>query len=297
MKKNEPDNWNIVFYIEEKDHLSIFESALDPFVDGMSMEEDDNSRGRRVVGFCSVKPNASEIETRFLLGSLALGLKPPKFSIEGITSIDWVAQYQALTQPVTIGQFFIYPDHFREGFPKDKIPIALDAGLAFGTGEHQTTEGCLRALERLLTDDYVIKNALDVGCGTAILAIGMSKIVPEIEILACDNDLSAVSTASENIKKNRCAGSVTVCQSNFYSAPEIKSASPFDLVVANILAGPLVDAASETAQIVSPAGHLILSGILDKQAVDVVNAHMAEGFTVVDQLLIDEWATLVLKSN
>ena len=297
MNKNEPDSWNIVFYIDEKDHLSIFESALDPFVDGMSMDEDDNSRGRSVVGFCSVKPNASEIETRFLIGSLALGLKPPKFSIEGIASIDWVAQYQARTQPVTIGEFFIYPDHFREGFPKDKIPIALDAGLAFGTGEHQTTEGCRRARERLLNDDCVIQNAIDVGCGTAILAIGMSKILPEIKILACDNDPSAVSIASENIKKNGSAGSVTACESNFYSAAEIKSASPCDLVVAYILAGPLIDAASATAKIVSPPGHLILSGVLDKQAVDVVNAHMAEGFPGVDQLLIAEWATLVLKSN
>lgn len=297
MNKNPPDSWQIVFYIVEKIHLSIFESALDPFVDGLSMDEDDGPKGRRVIGFCSVRPDASEIETRFLIGSLASGLKAPKFSIEGIASIDWVAQYQARTQPATIGQFFIYPDHFKEGFPKGKIPIALDAGLAFGTGEHQTTEGCLRVLERLRNDDCVIKNALDVGCGTAILAIGISKIWPKIEILACDNDPLAVLAASENIKKNDSTGSVTVFESDFYSAPEITAVRPFDLVVANILAGPLIGAAAETAKIVRPSGHLILSGILNKQAVDVVKAHMAEGFTAVDQLQIDEWTTLVLKSN
>ena len=297
MNKTPPNSWQIVFYIAEKDHLPIFELVLDPFVEGLSMDEDVGTEGCRVVGFCSVRPDASQIEARFLIGSLASGLKAPKFSIESIASIDWVAQYQARTQPVTIGQFFIYPDHFKKGFPKGKIPIALDAGLAFGTGEHQTTEGCLRVLERLRTDCCVVRNALDVGCGTAILAIGISKIWPEIEILACDNDPSAVLTASENIKINGSAGSVTVFESDFYSAPEIAAVRPFDLVVANILAESLIGAAAETAKIVSPSGHLILSGILNKQAVDVVNSHMAEGLTVVDQLEIDEWTTLVLKPN
>ena len=295
MKKNPPDSWQIVFYITEKDHFSTCELVLDPFVEGFSIDEGVGIEGRRVVGFCSVRPDALEIESRFLIGALAAGLKAPKFYIKNIVNIDWVARYQARTRPVTIGRFFIYPDHFKEDFPEDKIPIALDAGLAFGTGEHQTTEGCLRVLERLRADCCVVRNALDVGCGTAILAIGISQIWPEIEILACDNDPSAVWTASENIKNNGCAGSVTVFESDFYSAPEIAAVRPFDLVVANILAGPLIGAAAETAKVVSPSGHLILSGILNKQAVDVVKSHMAEGLTVIDQLKIDEWTTLVLK--
>ena len=295
MENDSFNSWQIVFHIAEKEHLSIFEAILEPFVDGVSMDEDAGSEGRRVVGFCSVQPDASELESRSLVGALAAGLEAPNFEIESVASVDWVAQYQARTPPVTIGSFFIYPDHFEDDLPSDKMPVALDAGLAFGTGEHQTTEGCLRALEGLVANGYQVRNAIDVGCGSAILAIGMSKLLPEIEILACDNDPSAVRTASENVQKNNCAHAVKVFESDFYSAPEIATVSSFDLVVANILAGPLIEAAVDTAKQVSPTGRLILSGILNEQAADVVAAHETAGLTVINRLEIDEWTTLILR--
>ncbi len=293
---NDPsDSWQIVFHIAEKDHLSVFETILEPFVDGICMDEDAGEAGRRVIGFCSVQPNATEIQSRFMVGALAAGLETPLFKIESVACVDWVAQYQARTPPVTIGSFFIYPEHFDDELPADKMPIALDAGLAFGTGEHQTTEGCLRALEGLVADGHPIRNAIDVGCGSAILAIGISKLLPDIEILACDNDPLAVETASENVKKNNCAQAVKVFESDFYSASQIAAASPFDLVVANILAGPLIGAAAVTAKQVSPTGRLILSGVLNEQAADVVTAHETAGLTVIDHLKIDEWTTLILR--
>jgi ribosomal protein L11 methyltransferase len=295
---NDPsDSWQIVFHIVEKDHLSILEAILEPIVDGISMDEDAGAEGRRVVGFCSVQPDASELESRLLVGALAAGVEAPNFEIESVASVDWVAQYQARTPPVTIGNFFIYPDHFSDDLPADKFPIALDAGLAFGTGEHQTTEGCLRALEGLVAEGFQIRKGIDVGCGSAILAIGMSKLWPDIDVLACDNDPSAVLTASENVQKNNCVHAVKVFESDFYSAPEVAAASPFDLVVANILAGPLIGAAADTAKQVSPTGRLILSGILNVQAADVVTAHETAGLTVMDRLEIDEWSTLVLRSK
>jgi ribosomal protein L11 methyltransferase len=297
MESDPSDSWQIVFHIVEKDYLPIFETILEPFVDGVSMNEDAGAEGRRVVGFCSVQPDASELESRLLVGALVAGLKAPNFEIESVASVDWVAQYQARTPPVSIGSFFIYPDHFDDELPADKMPIALDAGLAFGTGEHQTTEGCLRALEGLVADGYQIRNAIDVGCGSAVLAIGMSKLLPEIKILACDNDPSAVRTASENVQKNNCAHAVKVFESDFYSASEVAAVSPFDLVVANILAGPLIGAAAVTAKQVSPTGCLILSGILNEQAADVVAAHETADLTVIDRLEIDEWTTLVLRAR
>ena len=295
MENDPSDSWQIVFHIAEKDHLSIFETILEPFVDGICLDEDAGEAGRRVVAFCSAQPNAPEIESRFIVGALAVGLETPIFKIEPVSSVDWVAQYQARTPPVTIGSFFIYPDHFDDELPADKMPIALNAGLAFGTGEHQTTEGCLRALEGLVADGYQIRNAIDVGCGSAILAIGISKLWPVVEILACDNDPLAVETASENVLKNDCAQAVKVFESDFYSASEVSAISPFDLVVANILAGPLIGAAGATAKQVSPMGRLILSGILNEQAADVVAAHEIAGLTVIDHLEIDEWTTLVLR--
>jgi ribosomal protein L11 methyltransferase len=289
------DSWQIVFHIAEKEDISIFETILEPFVDGVSMDEGAGAEGRRVVGFCSVQPDASELESRLLIGALAAEVEAPNFEIESVASVDWVAQYQARTPPVTIGSFFIYPDHFDDDLPSDKMPISLDAGLAFGTGEHQTTEGCLRVLEGLVAEGFQVRNAIDVGCGSAILAIGMSKLLPTIEILACDNDPSAVLTASDNVQKNNCARAIKVFESDFYSASEVAVVSPFDLVVANILAGPLIEAAAATAKQVSPTGHLILSGILNEQAADVVEAHEKAGLTVINRLEIDEWTTLVLR--
>jgi len=289
------DSWQIVFHIAEKDHLSIFEAILDPFVDGISMDEDAGAEGRQVTGFCSIKPDPSELESRLLVGALAAGVAAPNLKIKKVASVDWVAQYQARTPPVTIGNFFIYPDHFDGDLPTDKMPIALDAGLAFGTGEHQTTEGCLRTLEGLVAGGFQVRNAIDVGCGSAILAIGICKLLPDTEILACDNDPSAVETALENVEKNKCSHAVRVFESDFYAASEIATASPFDLVVANILAGPLIAAAPDTAKQVSSAGHLILSGILNEQAASVIAAHETAGLEVIDHLEIDEWTTLVLR--
>ncbi len=261
------------------------------------MDEDAGAEGRRVVGFCSVEPDASDLESRLIVGALAADLKAPKIHIERIASVDWVAQYEARIPPVTIGRFFIFPDHFGDDPPNDKIPISLDAGLAFGTGEHQTTEGCLRVLERFFNDGRSPRNAIDVGCGSAILAIGISKLWPDIDVLACDNDPSAVQTAIENAQKNKCADTVSVLESDFYSAAEIKAAGPFDLVVANILAGPLMSAANDTAKQISADGWLILSGILNDQADDVVAAHTDAGLFVIDRLEIDEWTTLVLRTQ
>ena len=235
------DSWQIVFYVSEKDHLPVFEAILEPLVDGISLDEDSSADGRRVVGFCSTEPDAAILKSRLMVGALAAGLEAPELEIEKIASVDWVARYEARTPPVGIGSFFIYPDHFEGEPPQDSIPIALNAGLAFGTGEHQTTEGCLRVLEKLLAKGHPVRKAIDVGCGSALLAIGISKLRPDISVWACDNDPAAVQTALENVQKNNCAENVEVLESDFYSAAEIGAAGPFDLIVANILAGPRID--------------------------------------------------------
>ena len=291
------DSWQIVFYVSEKDHLPVFEAILEPLVDGISLDEDSSADGRRVVGFCSTEPDAAILKSRLMVGALAAGLEAPELEIEKIASVDWVARYEARTPPVGIGSFFIYPDHFEGEPPQDSIPIALNAGLAFGTGEHQTTEGCLRVLEKLLAKGHPVRKAIDVGCGSALLAIGISKLRPDISVWACDNDPAAVQTALENVQKNNCAENVEVLESDFYSAAEIGAAGPFDLIVANILAGPLIDTATETAQQVSPGGQLVLSGILNEQADDVITAYTGAGLSVIDRLEIDEWTTLVLTSH
>lgn len=295
MDNKTPESWQIVLCVGDKKDLPVFESVLDPFVDGISVNEEADAEGYRVVGFCSLEPIPSEIELRLLVGGLAIGIEPPKYQIESIDGADWVAEYQARIRPITIGPFFIYPDHCTDMLPSNKIPITLNAGLAFGTGEHQTTEGCLRFLEFLATHGLQVRNAIDIGCGSAILAIAASKLWLDIKLIACDNDPSAVLTALENVRKNNCTDSISVFGSDFYSAPEIKDFRPFDLIIANILAAPLIGAALETAKHLSLTGRLILSGMLNEQVEDVISAYKAVGLICADQLEINGWTTLVLK--
>ncbi|MBK18538.1 MAG: hypothetical protein CMM52_06855 [Rhodospirillaceae bacterium] len=286
------DSWQIIFYIADKAHLSIFETALSPLVDGISMDQDASSKGRRIVGFCSVEPEFDEVDSRVRISAAAAGIDAPKVDIETVAATDWVSLYQQRTPPVTIGNFFIYPAHYKDPLPSDKIAITLEAGLAFGTGEHQTTEGCLRNLESLAASGYVVRKAIDVGCGSAILAIGLSRLWPDASVFACDIDSTAIETASENISINGCEKVVAVIQSDFYEAPRILDAAPFDLIVANILAGPLISSAAETAKQLSNNGRLILSGILKDQTTEVIDAYERAGLIVIEQDFVDEWATI-----
>ena len=295
MGRSSKKSWKIIIYSDFKTDLSIFETIMEPFIDGILIDQKSGDNRCQITGFCSKEPDEVEFTSRLLIGTFSNDVSLPKFAIKVIDEVDWVAEYIARTLPIRAGKFFIYPDHFHENFPVGSLPLAINAGLAFGTGEHQTTKGCLLALEKIVGSGLRIKTAIDVGCGSAILAIALSKLIPEASILACDNDLAAVMTAKDNVKNNECQMTVKVIQSDFYDASEIIPFTPFDLIIANILAGPLIRIARETAKQLAPGGRLVLSGILEKQATKVINEYSKVGLTVMDHLNVKEWVTLVFK--
>jgi ribosomal protein L11 methyltransferase len=208
-----------------------------------------------------------------------------------IPSTDWLYRTAQSFPPQRIGRFWIHGSHIAEPPPPGAVPIRLDAGQAFGSGEHESTRGCLLALDRL-AGRRRLKRVLDLGCGAGILAIAAAKCWPA-RILAADNDPVAVAVAADNAASNGVAARVRCLLSDGYGSAVLRQAGPFDLILANILADPLCAMARATARNLAPGGLAVLSGILDRQADRVVCAHRPWGLRLREQIDQGPWATLV----
>ena len=166
--------------------------------------------------------------------------------------------------------------------------------LEFGTGRHETTQGCLTALTELADAGTAVRNALDLGCGSGVLAMAIAKLWPGARVLAADNDAPSVGVTRENAELNGVPG-IAALESEGYAAPALKQAAPFDLIAANILAAPLIQLAPDLARHLAPGGLAILSGLLTTQAPAVIQAHVAQGLTLVEARSYGEWDTLLLR--
>jgi ribosomal protein L11 methyltransferase len=209
-------------------------------------------------------------------------------SLKELPTKNWLAENRKQFPPITCGQFFIYPSFYEERLPKDHLTIQLNAAMAFGSGEHETTKGCLHGLLRL-AEKHSFKNILDLGCGSGILAIAAAKLWPASSVLAADFDHFAVKTTQDNVQTNQTPRVQTLFSDGFQSI-ETKD---FDLIIANILAGPLIALAPEIYGHCAEGGKVILSGLLNWQERDVVSAYEKVGFELLENFVVKEWATLV----
>ncbi|MBS3649197.1 50S ribosomal protein L11 methyltransferase [Pseudaminobacter sp. 19-2017] len=214
-------------------------------------------------------------------------------SREELPDVDWVARSLEGLKPVRAGRFFVHGSHDRHLRHIDDLAIEIEAGLAFGTGHHGTTAGCLEMIERVVSNEKP-RNALDLGTGSAVLAIGIAKLA-HIPVLATDIDPVATGVAEQNVRFNGVADLVNTATATGFDHPAFAANGPFDLIVANILAGPLMDLAPEMARHLSPDGSLILSGILDRQGDAVIAAYMDQRFRHVTTLHREGWVTIHLK--
>jgi len=212
---------------------------------------------------------------------------------EVLPEIDWVAKSLEGLQPVRAGRFLVHGSHDRHRRRIGDIAIEIEAGLAFGTGHHGTTAGCLEMIEALVRRERP-RNALDLGTGSAVLAIGIARLA-RIPVLATDIDPVATDVATANARLNQVSGYVETLTAAGFGNPTFKARAPFDLIVANILARPLMRLAPDMARSVSPGGSLILSGILERQREAVIAAYVGQSFRHVRTLWRGEWVTLHLK--
>jgi ribosomal protein L11 methyltransferase len=215
------------------------------------------------------------------------------FTIAALPDADWVAKSLAGLKPVTAGRFNVHGSHDRGMTRVNEIGIEIEAGLAFGTGHHGTTAGCLIAIDDLAKSRPIV-NALDVGTGSGVLAIALAKRTGA-HVLASDIDPVAVAVARDNVRLNGVAAQVRTIVAAGLDHRLIAAAAPYDLIVANILAGPLVALAPAIARHLAPGGSVILSGLLDEQKRRVAAMYRAVGLTLSRAISREGWATLVLE--
>jgi ribosomal protein L11 methyltransferase len=237
-----------------------------------------------------------EPDKQALAGRLAplaerAGIERIDITIAPLATANWLARVAAGFTPHRIGRFWVHGSHVREAPPAGAVPIRLDAGLAFGSGEHASTRGCLLALDELARRRR-FGRVLDLGCGSGILAIAAAKCWPA-RVLAVDNDPQAVAVARDNARQNGVSHRVGARWSEGYRSPAVRGAGPYDLILANILADPLCDMARDLARHLAPGGSAILAGLLDAQAPAVVGAHRAAGLRLRRCIQLEAWSTLV----
>ncbi|MDC1182980.1 50S ribosomal protein L11 methyltransferase [Planktomarina temperata] len=263
--------------------------ALEPAPTGVGVFEVEDGKGIwEVGGYFLDAPD--DIDLALL--SAAFGAGP--FVVSEVPDQDWVAKVRRELPPVEAGRFFVYGSHDAALLPEGRIGLLIEAAMAFGTGHHGTTLGCLRAYDRLLDDGQRFDNVLDLGCGTAVLAMSAARM-GAAHVLASDIDPVAVEVALANVKANGLVGRVSCVESIGFDSPVLRAGAPFDLIFANILKGPLIELAPDMAAHLAPGGRAILSGLLVEQADEIVEVYQRQGLALETREDLGEWSALTLR--
>ncbi|HEX4736963.1 MAG TPA: 50S ribosomal protein L11 methyltransferase [Allosphingosinicella sp.] len=228
------------------------------------------------------------------------GGTPPR--VEKVEERDWVTLSQQGLEPIRGGRFFVHTPLHRDQRPEDAIALEIDAGRAFGTGQHETTSGCLIALSRLRDGGATFGDILDLGTGTGLLAFAALRLWPAARAIASDIDPVAIDVAAENaainaVRLGRARGQLELAVATGMENSRLKARAPYDLIIANILAGPLIALAPSVAAALAPGGRLLLAGLLDQQAERVAAAYRREGLMLTGRIDRGEWPTLVMRKR
>jgi ribosomal protein L11 methyltransferase len=237
-------------------------------------------------------PDESSI--RELVGIAAGDEVAQDIRFDTVEAKDWVKATLEELVPVRAGRFIVHGAHDRVKVPPNKLGIEIEAALAFGTGHHGTTRGCLLLLDGVLKA-HRPRRVLDLGTGTGVLAIAAAKAL-RIGLLASDIDPLSVRVARDNARLNGTGDLVEVIRATGFSAPQFAARGPFDLVLANILANPLRQMATPMARHLAPSALVILSGLLPQQAQSVIAAYRARGLVLERHIEIEGWSSLLLRN-
>ena len=270
--------------------LSVVSECLDPERHACSVFE--TARGRWTMAVHS-RDAADIASIRALVETVAGAEVAGQLAFETIAETDWVAASLAGLAPVPAGRFLVHGAHDRDRVPANRIGIEIEAALAFGTGHHGTTRGCLLALDGLLKCRRP-RRVADIGTGTAVLAIAAARALRQ-SVLASDIDARAVTTACANARLNRAGTFVEIVRAAGLAHPRIRQRAPFDLVLANILLGPLQRLARPIIGVLAPCGRIVLSGLLASHANAALAAYRLQGLALERRILLDGWVTLVLR--
>lgn len=277
------------------DVMETFEAALSSVCRAVSFYHDEDADEWDLQGVKERGAFEDELASALLVAEIVSGFSPEV--VRGLVPVGgWLARTQQAFPEQLIGErFAVRGTHIEDPKVPGRITITLDAGLAFGTGEHNSTRGCLVTLEDLIKHHHP-RRILDLGTGSGILAIAAAKLLHR-PVLATDIDPRAARVTAENARLNEVGGMIRAIQADGWSDPRISRAAPFDLVFANILARPLCAMAHELAAHLAPGGVAILAGLLNTQANWVVSCHRRAGLRLERRLIDGAWSILTLRKK
>lgn len=274
--------------------LRSVQAVLDAFPEppalSWSLFEDGSEQDGRLDILCETMASAQAMTATEGLGAPAITVH-----VLPLPEEDWVALSLKGLPLVEAGRFAVYGAHAASDLAPGAIGLEVEAGPAFGTGHHATTRGCLEAVDRIEREGFVPASVLDLGAGSGLLAIAAAKLWPHAQIVATDIDPESVAETLVNADKNAVAPQIVSLEADGY-AHEVFEGRRFDLIFANILAGPLITLAEQTAAHLAPGGRLILAGLLDEQAQRVSEAYVAAGLTPSGTQSLDGWTILVFNA-
>ena len=285
----------VVIDVAERDDARTIAAALNDLVlpEPAALTLFENGSAWRIEAYYDPLPDVAVLARDL---TAACACPTPAVRLERVPDENWVALSQAALPPVIAGRFTIHGSHDRHRVPRGPNSILIDAGEAFGTAHHATTQGCLAAIDRA-TRRRRYRHVLDLGCGTGVLAIAVARILPDAAILASDLDAQSVVVARENMRVNGAGGRIGAVVAAGLDHPRLRAAAPYDLLIANILAAPLIMLSKSIAKAVTPGGTVILSGLLTPQAAEVRAAYHAVGFGTVRHDRVYGWSTLTLEKR
>ncbi|MBI1301388.1 MAG: hypothetical protein GC137_06985 [Alphaproteobacteria bacterium] len=288
--------------LPDEDAHILAESLMDIAISSAAAREGKKHKGAWILEWLvEQKPLQEDIVSRLSLQAAIhnfknLRIETSQVEIEKTPDINWLEKTYQEFPPFSIGSFFIHGSHYKNEIPDDQIALQIDAATAFGSGEHGTTKGCIEAMIDLKAQGVCPWNVLDMGAGSGILAIAAWKLW-KTPILAVDNDPESVRMTGVHAEMNGVALSSsalsTACGDGFYT-PAVNKKRPYELILANILAGPVIEMAPNLVHVLDNNGYCILSGMLNEQANLVASAYEGENLTLFKRYDIEEWTTLVM---
>ena len=286
----------VISFVVPKMAVETFEESFAEEFSTVSSFEIEGSQDWKVDIYHSTEPDEAKIRESVRQLGVLLKIEEVQYSIKRVEEKDWVIETIKSFPPISVGGFFVYGSHFEGQVPASKFGVLMDAGIAFGSGEHHTTSSCLMAIEKLARKKRFY-NVLDMGSGSGILSIAAARVWRDAKILGIDIDEDSVTFSRKYAAQNNIKRSLKFYATDGYKSAIVKRAGKYDLIISNILARPLMKFARNLKRNLQDRGYVVLSGLTEKQQSMVLSAHRMQGLKLKQRIIKGGWATLILSNR